>query len=63
MLSLLISLIVLLAICAVLWWALGALALPEPVRIVAICLMVIAVLIVLFSLLPGGGVSFAPFRR
>ncbi len=63
MLSLLITLIVLAAICAVLWWAIGALALPEPVRIVAICIMVILVLVVLCSLLPGGGLQPFPLRR
>jgi hypothetical protein len=63
MLSLLITLILLLAGCAIVGWLLTQLSLPEPVRIAAIAVMAIIVLIVLFALLPIGGVSFPALRR
>jgi len=63
MLSLLITLILLLAGCAIVWWLIQALALPEPVRIAAMAVMAIVVLIVLFTLLPSAGVSLPPLRR
>lgn len=63
MLGLLVTLIILLAIAGVLWWAITNLGLPEPVRIVAITIVAIVCLIVLLSLLPGVGLHWPPATR
>ncbi len=56
--ELLITLLVVLAIFAIIWWAITQLALPQPFRIVAVVVMAVVALIVLLQLLPGHALHF-----
>ena len=49
----LIWLLVMLAIFAVIWWAITQMNLPDPIRIVVVCVMAIIALLLLLSLVPG----------
>lgn len=58
LLALLLSLVIWGVIFYILWWALGAIALPEPFNKVAVVVLVIAAVIVVIGILTG---SVAPF--
>jgi len=51
--GLLISLLIFLVIASVVWWAVGMLPLPAPIRPIVLVVMVIIFLIVLLGYLPG----------
>ena len=51
--GLLISLLVFLVIASVVWWAVGMLPLPGPIRPIVLVIMVIIFLIMLLGMLPG----------
>ena len=51
--ELLIYLLVLLAVFAIVWWAIGQMSLPPPVRVVAVVVLAVVALIVLLRLVPG----------
>lgn len=53
LLTLLITLIVVLAIIAIAWWAINQLTLPPPVRMIAVLLIAALAIVVLLNLLPG----------
>ena len=53
MLQLLISLLVFLVIASVVWWAVGMLPLPSPVRPIVLVILVIVFLIAMLNYLPG----------
>jgi uncharacterized membrane protein YhhN len=53
MIATLIWLIVVLAIFAIVWWAIQQMGLPDPIRIVVIAVMAIIALLLLLSLVPG----------
>lgn len=55
MISLLIYLLIGLLIFALVWWALNQMPLPQPVRMVAIVVMVIVAILFLVNLLPAVG--------
>ena len=50
---LLITLLVFLVIASVVWWAVGMLPLPAPIRPIVLVVMVIIFLIVILGMLPG----------
>ena len=52
--NLLISLLVFLVIASVVWWAVGMLPLPAPVRPIVLVILVIIFLIAMLGYLPGG---------
>jgi hypothetical protein len=52
MISLLVTLMVLLLILAIAWWAISQLPLPDPFRWVAIVLIALIAILVLLHLLP-----------
>ena len=52
--ELLISLLIFLVIASVVWWAVGMLPLPAPIRPIVLVIMVIIFLVMLLGLLPGG---------
>ena len=52
--QLLISLLVFLIIASVVWWAVGVLPLPSPVRPIVLVVLVLIFLVFLLGLLPGG---------
>ena len=54
MLGLLISVLIFLVIASVIWWAVGMLPLPTPVRPIVLVVLVIIFLVFLLGLLPGG---------
>lgn len=54
MVSLAITLLIVLLIAAIVWWVIGQLNLPQPIRMVAIVIMAIAAILILVSFLPGG---------
>jgi len=54
MIATLIWLLVMLAIFAIVWWAIQQMGLPDPIKIVVVVIMAIIALLVLVSLLPGG---------
>ena len=56
--SLLITIVIYGLIFWILWWALGAVGLPEPFHKVAVVVLVLAAVIVIIGLLTG---SIAPF--
>lgn len=58
MLELLLSVIIWGVIFYVLWWALGAIALPEPFAKVALVILIVAAVYVAVSILTG---SMQPF--
>jgi len=53
MLQLLISLLIFLVIASVVWWAVGMLPLPAPVRPIVLVILVIIFLIMMLGMLPG----------
>ena len=53
MLQLLISLLIFLVIASVVWWAVGMLPLPAPVRPIVLVILVIVFLIMMLGMLPG----------
>jgi len=53
MLQLLISLLVFLVIASVVWWAVGMLPLPSPVRPIVLVVLVLIFLVYLLGMLPG----------
>ena len=54
MLQLLISLLVFLVIASVVWWAVGMLPLPAPIRPIVLVVLVLIFLIAMLGYLPGG---------
>lgn len=60
--SALIALLIILAVFAVLWWAVGQLALPQPFRIVAVVAIAIVAILLLLSLLNGGVPNLSGLR-
>lgn len=50
MLTLLVYLLVFLLIASVVWWVIGQLALPQPVRMVAVVIMAIVAVIFLLEM-------------
>lgn len=53
MLTLLVYLLVFLLIASVVWWVIGQLALPQPVRMVAAVIMAIVAVIFLLEMVGG----------
>ena len=51
--QLLISLLVFLIIASVVWWAVGVLPLPRPIRPIVLVILVVVFLIVMLGYLPG----------
>lgn len=51
--QLLISLLVFLVIASVVWWAVGMLPLPSPIRPIVLVIIVIIFLVYLLGFLPG----------
>ncbi len=62
LLALLVTLIVAGIIFYVLWWALGAIALPEPFNKVATVILILAAVIVLIGIFTGG-ITFPVFTQ
>ena len=54
MLQLLVGLLIFLVIASVVWWAVGMLPLPTPVRPIVLVVLVIIFLVYMLSLLPTG---------
>ena len=54
MIQVLISLVVFLIIASVVWWAVGMLPLPTPVRPIVLVVLVLLFLVFLLGMLPGG---------
>lgn len=52
--GLLIELLVLLCIFAIVWWAIGQLALPPPIRMVIVVATALVAILLLVQLLPLG---------
>jgi hypothetical protein len=50
-----VTLIVVLALVGIVWWAVNAIPVPEPVRIVVIAAVAILAIVLLVRLLPGAG--------
>ena len=53
MLQLLVSLLIFLVIASVIWWAVGMLPLPAPVRPIVLVILVVIFLIMMLGLIPG----------
>lgn len=53
MVSLLISLLVLALIAYLVWWAIGAMGLPDPIKTVFLVIMLIILILVLVRAIPG----------
>ena len=53
MLQLLVSLLIFLVIASVVWWAVGMLPLPAPVRPIVLVVLVLIFLVYLLGMLPG----------
>ena len=53
MLQLLVSLLIFLVIASVIWWAVGMLPLPSPVRPIVLVVLVLIFLVYLLGMLPG----------
>ena len=53
MLELLVSLLVFLVIASVVWWAVGMLPLPGPIRPIVLVILVVVFLVFLLGYLPG----------
>ena len=53
MLQILISVLVFLIIASVVWWAVGVLPLPGPIRPIVLVILVVVFLIVILGYLPG----------
>ena len=54
MVQVLVSLVVFLIIASVVWWAVGMLPLPTPIRPIILVVLVLFFLIFLLGMLPGG---------
>ena len=54
MLQLLVGLLIFLVIASVVWWAVGMLPLPTPVRPIVLVVLVLLFLVFLLGMLPGG---------
>ena len=52
--ELLISLLIFLVIASVVWWAVGMLPLPNPIRPIVLVILVIIFLVYMLGFLPGG---------
>ena len=52
--ELLISLLIFLVIASVVWWAVGMLPLPTPIRPIVLVILVIIFLVYMLGFLPGG---------
>ena len=52
--ELLISLLIFLVIASVVWWAVGMLPLPAPIRPIVLVILVIIFLVYMLGFLPGG---------
>ena len=52
--ELLISLLIFLVIASVVWWAVGVLPLPAPIRPVVLVVIVLIFLVYMLGFLPGG---------
>ena len=52
--ELIVSLLVLLAVFAIVWWAISQLSLPPPIRMVAVVVLALLAIILLLRLVPGG---------
>lgn len=59
MLTLLLTLIIWGVIFYILWWSLGAVALPEPFAKVATVVLVVAAVFILIGVLTGGVAPFS----
>lgn len=55
--EILISLIIILAIIGIAWWAITQIPLPPPFRIVASVVLALVAIVVLLHFLPGGHVT------
>lgn len=55
MISLLVYLVVFLLVASLIWWVIGQLALPQPVRMVAVVIMALVAIVFLLSLVGGLG--------
>ena len=55
MITLLIYLLIFCAICYLVWWAMNSMAVPQPVRVVAVVIMAIIGIVFLLQFLPAGG--------
>lgn len=62
MIALILTLIIWAVIFYVLWWALGAIALPEPFNKVLTVILVVACVLVLIGLLTGSVSTFPVLR-
>ncbi len=56
--DILITLLLLAAIFAIVWWAITNMGLPQPARILVVAVMAIVALIILFRLMPSGALHF-----
>lgn len=63
MISLIITLLVVLLVLAIAWWAIQQLPLPDPVRWVAVVVIALIAILVLLSLLPGTGLHWPGVTR
>lgn len=62
--SLLITLLILVAIMGIIWYVIGMIPLPEPMRIVVIILFAVIAIVILLSLIPGvGGIVHIPMGK
>ena len=52
--ELLISLLIFLVIASVVWWAVGMLPLPAPIRPIILVVLVLIFLVYMLGFLPGG---------
>lgn len=57
--TLLITLLIYLAVIAIIWWIVQAIPLPPPFRIIAYVIVGIVAIIMLLSFLPGHHLSLA----
>lgn len=57
MLSLLVTLLIVLLVIGLVYWAVNSIPLPQPVRVIAVVIIALVGAIYLLSLLPGTGVA------
>ena len=55
MISLLITVLIILAVIGIGWWAINQLSLPPPIRMVAVVVIAVVAIVLLLRLMPGGG--------
>ena len=53
--EILIPLIILLAVVAIAWWAINQMALPQPMRIIAVVVIAIVAIVILLEYVPHAG--------